>query len=124
MSKRAAVDEKELGERKPPVEQGVARVEARVRDKEYAFDVPLGGNLLSAALRNKVPVDHLCRVGLCGICQVRVAWGDDSLSEPSDAETLLLDEMPLSEGVRLACQAKVLDDLGIEQSDAKRQAPR
>lgn len=86
-----------------------------MRDRDYTFDVSDGGNLLAAALKNKVPVDHICRVGLCGTCQVRVIWGADSLSQPSDAERLLLDEAPLSEGVRLACQVRVFDDVGIEQ---------
>lgn len=82
-------------------------VEVRARGKEKTFDCPADGNLLTVALKNKVRIDHICRVGLCGTCQVIVVDGRESLSPPTDREHLLLDAQPLNDGVRLACQAKV-----------------
>jgi len=91
-------------------------VRASIREKEYEFEGALGSNLLGAALANKVPVDRICRVGLCGACQIRVLVGQGNLSAPTDEELLLLDRTPIEEGVRLACQAKIQGELHFAHS--------
>ena len=63
-----------------------------------------------------MPVDHICRVGLCGACQVLVLEGADGLSRPTREEALLLDTVPLAEGVRLACQVRVAEgETGVSE---------
>lgn len=83
-------------------------IEAIVRGKERVFEAEHNGNLLTEARKHKLRVDSICRMGLCGACQVQVISEGPNLSEPTDQELLLLDEVPLSKGVRLACQARVL----------------
>lgn len=103
-------------------ESATVHVEAEIKGKEYRFDAPPGTNLLGAALQKKVPLDHICRVGLCGACQIHVEVGADSLSEPTEAECLLLDREPLAQGVRLACQVRVSDDVRIRQGRVREPA--
>lgn len=83
------------------------KVAGHIRGKEVTFGVEPGESLLSAALRSKKKMDHSCKVGLCGMCQVKVVEGIENLSEPTEAERQLLDEVPLSDAVRLACQTQV-----------------
>lgn len=90
-------------------------VTAIVKDREYEFAVPDGGNLLTAALRHKAPLDHICRVGVCGACQVIVHGSGEAASPATDEEMQLLDVRPLQEGVRLACQVRVYDDMVVRQ---------
>lgn len=90
-------------------------IEADVKGKTKRFECPAEANLLGAALKQKVRIDHICRVGLCGTCQVEVLEGGASLSPPTDRESLLLDVQPLRDGVRLACQARVQGPLRIRQ---------
>ena len=53
-----------------------------------------------------------CReTGACGLCRVRVLTGD--AGEPSANERLILGDLLLAEGVRLACQILPERDLGI-----------
>lgn len=49
--------------------------------------------------------------GTCGKCRFTVIEG--SVSEPTDAERKVLDESDLAQGVRLACQTRVLGDAVI-----------
>lgn len=88
-------------------ETNVFKVSGYIRGKEATFSVEPGESLLSAVLRSRKKMDHVCKVGLCGMCQVKVVEGVENLSEPTEAERQLLDEVPLSDAVRLACQAQV-----------------
>lgn len=88
-------------------------VKGTVGDKEHHFEVRQGTNLLGAALKAKVRVDHICRIGLCGTCQVLVLKGGAEQSPPTERELFLLDEEPLNRGVRLACQLSVQGDLNF-----------
>lgn len=88
-------------------ETDVFKIAGHIRGKEVTFGVEPGESLLTAALRSRKKMDHVCKVGLCGMCQVKVVEGHENLSEPTEAERQLLDGVPLREGVRLACQLAV-----------------
>jgi len=93
-----------------------ALVRAEIDGKAYEFEAHTGANLLGSALAHRAPVDHICRAGLCGACQVLIVVGAGNLSAPTDEERLLLDVEPLRQGVRLACQAKVMGELLFRHS--------
>lgn len=101
------------------VDADLALVRVQAEGKEYDFEAVIGSNLLGSALKSKVPIDNICRVGLCGACQVCVLEGASNLSKPSEAEWLLLDRAPLEEDVRLACQARVEGDVFIRHTKLK-----
>lgn len=90
-------------------------VTALVKEKEYEFVTPDGANLLTSGLKQKVPLDHICRLGVCGACQVIVCGGGEAASPPTEEEMLLLDVEPIARGVRLACQLRVHDDMVVRQ---------
>lgn len=65
--------------------------------------------LLEAAERCGVEIDYSCRVGLCGVCTVKLLQGEVSMEvedglEPEDREA----------GMVLACQAKSTGDVSID----------
>jgi len=86
-----------------------------VQGKKRTFSAPAGANLLAAAIRHQVRLDHICRVGVCGACQVIVGSADECSNPPTPEEKAFLGAEPLSQGVRLACQVKVRGDLVIRQ---------
>ena len=87
-----------------------------VREGRSAHKVEAeGGSLLIEALsRLKGPrIEAPCGgKGLCGKCRVRVLSG--RLSAPEAREELLLSEVELASGLRLACLARVEGDAEIE----------
>ena len=67
-----------------------------------------GSLVLEAAARAGIIVETPCGGrATCGKCRVVV---QDGCSEPSEAERRLLSADDLAEGVRLACQTKVVGD--------------
>lgn len=69
-----------------------------------------GEDLLEAATNAGVPLEHLCGGnGLCGTCTVRIEEGDETLSDPTEAERELLSAAALTGGTRLACRCHVTD---------------
>lgn len=64
--------------------------------------------LLEAASDVGVNIESLCGgEGLCGTCKVVVDDGEDCLSEPTDADELLLSDDQLDQGYRLSCRSSV-----------------
>ncbi len=86
----------------------MAQVLATVKQKTKNFSAAKEQTLLAACLDNRVRIDHICRNGLCGMCQVLIEDGLDHLSPPTMMEKLLLDTEALKSGIRLACQAHIL----------------
>jgi 2Fe-2S ferredoxin len=67
------------------------------------------GNLMSAALRARLPVARSCRgEAVCAACRVRVLEGAANLTPPTDGERALAARHPLREDERYACQARVV----------------
>ena len=65
--------------------------------------------ILEAAERVGVDIDYSCRVGMCGVCTVKLLSGDVTMDvddglEPDDREA----------GMILACQAKSTGDVAVE----------
>ena len=72
-----------------------------------------GLSVLELSLLNDVPHAHVCSArGRCGTCRVHVDAGAQALSSVNDIERATLARVsegkPVGEGVRLACQARVL----------------
>jgi uncharacterized 2Fe-2S/4Fe-4S cluster protein (DUF4445 family) len=99
---------------------------------------PVGTPLLQAARSLGVDIDSVCGGrGLCGRCQVLVAEGEfakhgvssgsASLSAFSEPEKRFSRRVPLADGRRLSCSARVLADVVIdvpESSQVHRQVVR
>ena len=73
----------------------------------------LGLSVLELSILNDIPHAHVCSArGRCGTCRVHVDAGAQSLSPLNDIERGTLERVsegqPVDEGVRLACQARVL----------------
>lgn len=67
-----------------------------------------GQSLLDVAEDAGVGIESLCGgEGLCGTCKVVVDEGEECLSEPTEADELLLSDSQLDRGYRLSCRAAI-----------------
>ncbi len=87
----------------------------RMRPVQVAYDGGFaaqgrhGLSILEMSRLNDVPHAHVCSGrGRCGTCRVRVESGADQLSPLNETERHTLARVGAGEGVRLACQARVL----------------
>ena len=81
--------------------------------KTLAVQVPEGATLMDALTPTALSVRTGCnRNGSCGLCRVRIRSG--RVSPPTAEEQLQLGPGLLAAGVRLACQARALDDVALE----------
>ena len=77
-----------------------------------------GSLVLEAAARAGIIIDTPCGGrATCGKCRVVVRAG---CSEPTETERRMFSAKELAAGLRLACQAKVLDDTSVTVPDASR----
>ena len=78
--------------------------------------VETGTTVLEAARDIGISIESLCGgEGLCGTCKVIIDEGVDCLSEPTQADELLLTEAQVDEGYRLSCRSTVIEpDCEIE----------
>ena len=82
-----------------------------INDGSTVFKVQGGGNLLSALYGNKVFIPSACGgKGSCGYCKVTVMGGGGPVLP---TETPFLNRVEIRSGMRLACQVKIKEDLGI-----------
>jgi len=81
----------------------------RVLETEDTFTVGTDESVLTAALRQGVPLLHDCTLGGCGTCRVRLIEGRVGYEEPP----LALAPEEEEEGFALACQARPQSDLVI-----------
>ncbi len=81
-------------------------------DESKALTTPAGNTLLNTLAANKIFVPSACGgKGSCGVCKVTVHDGGGSLL-PTEAAHI--NRREAREGVRLACQVKVKQDMKIE----------
>jgi Na+-transporting NADH:ubiquinone oxidoreductase subunit F len=81
-------------------------------DKENTLKVSPTGTLLSALASQKILVPSACGGGgTCAMCRVKVLSGADGISPVEEGH---LSRSERKNGVRLACQVKVRDDMDIE----------
>jgi ferredoxin len=73
-------------------------------------EVAAGTTVLAAADTLRVPIGRVCGgAGTCSTCRVEVVVGADNLSPLEENEIAY----ELGPNVRLACQARILGDVGV-----------
>ncbi len=85
--------------------------EARISPAGVSVTVPLGDNLLKAALAAGLPWPHDCRVGSCGTCKCKLVSG--KIKPLSDFSYVLSGE-EMASGTVLACQTSLRSNVEIE----------
>jgi NADH oxidoreductase Hcr len=86
--------------------QAVSSVRCTVSDQ--VLRVSADETLLDAAEAAGLPIDSLCRSGVCGTCRTRVLEGD------VECQSSMLDAAERQAGFVLACVSHVLGDCAIE----------
>jgi nitrite reductase (NADH) large subunit len=66
-----------------------------------------GDKLLDIAEASQVPIEHGCRMGMCGSDPVRILEGQENLSAMRSAERRTLERLGLGGGCRMACVSRV-----------------
>jgi nitrite reductase (NADH) large subunit len=66
-----------------------------------------GDKLLDIAESSQVPIEHGCRMGMCGSDPVRIVDGAENLSAMRSAERRTLERLGLGAGCRMACVSRV-----------------
>jgi nitrite reductase (NADH) large subunit len=66
-----------------------------------------GDKLLDIAEASQVPIEHGCRMGMCGSDPVRILEGEENLSAMRSAERRTLERLGLGGGCRMACVSRV-----------------
>ena len=66
-----------------------------------------GDKLLDIAEASQVPIEHGCRMGMCGSDPVRILEGEENLSAMRSAERRTLERLGLGAGCRMACVSRV-----------------
>ena len=69
--------------------------------------VKKGDKLLDIAEASQVPIEHGCRMGMCGSDPVRILEGEENLSAMRSAERRTLERLGLGAGCRMACVSRV-----------------
>ncbi len=79
------------------------------------FEAQENDKILKVALKNKVKIRYGCGACQCGTCAVKIGEPDHVIPMEED-ERALLDKLGLSTTgeVRLACRAKVKEDLTVD----------
>jgi len=96
-----------LGARAVLMPRGLARITVNA---ERVVDADVGEKLLRALEHGGVRLPTSCGgVGTCGLCRVSVTGSGDVLP----IERATLSEIDIANGVRLACQVVVRDDLAV-----------
>lgn len=91
----------------------------------FAVEVVAPESLLDICEEHDAPVPFDCRGGACGTCLVRVLAGSSNLSELTDNEEIMLEELgldPSSGELRLACQVQVLGPVRLGLVDSRSDA--
>lgn len=85
-----------------------------LEDSGRRVSVPVGTILLEALEMAGLPIRSDCGGrGSCGKCRILVS-PSDSLTSPTDCEMELLEKEEMDQGVRLACQCKVLANVAVK----------
>lgn len=97
------------------VNYGTCKVHVREGEGAKQFEVPGGQTLLAVLQDAGIDVPASCGgKGSCGYCKVKVTEGGGPVLP---TETPFLSRRELTDGLRLACQVKVKDDLGLKVPD-------
>jgi len=97
------------------VTYGRCRITVRQGEEKQSFDVQGGDNLLTYLIANNVGINSSCGgKGSCGYCKVRVESGGGQILP---TEEIFMSRREKQEGMRLACQVKVKNDVEIAIPD-------
>jgi Na+-transporting NADH:ubiquinone oxidoreductase subunit F len=93
------------------VTYGKCRISVSEGDQKKEFEVQGGSPLLGYLTQNGVGISSSCGGrGTCGYCKVRVSGGGGQILP---TEELFMSRQEKAEGMRLACQLKVKNDVAI-----------
>jgi len=93
------------------VTYGKCRISVSEGDQKKEFEVQGGSPLLGYLTQNGVGISSSCGGrGTCGYCKVRVSSGAGQILP---TEELFMSRQEKAEGMRLACQVKVKNDIAI-----------
>jgi ferredoxin-NADP reductase len=84
------------------------RLSIDIGDQSYTLKVSSNESVLTALLRNEVPITSGCGMGKCGSCMAKVSSGQ---VETQKMDFLTLEE--INEGYTLCCQARVKSDCNL-----------
>ena len=97
------------------VTYGLCKITVTQGDDEQDFDVQGGNSLLSYLIDNGVEVNSSCGgKGTCGYCKVKVESGGGQILP---TEEIFMSRQEKQDGMRLACQVKVKNDLALSIPD-------
>ena len=97
------------------VTYGTCKISVKDGDDVQEFEVEGGGTLLSALTEQGVKISSSCAGrGSCGYCKAKVVSGAGPIL-PTEEIFMSRDEKV--DGIRLACQVKVKNDMQIEMPD-------
>ena len=97
------------------VSYGACKISVKEEEETKSFEVQGGGNLLSVLLDNGISVPAACAGrGSCGYCKVKVDSGGGQILP---TEEIFMSRQEKQEGMRLACQVKVKNDVEISIPD-------
>jgi Na+-transporting NADH:ubiquinone oxidoreductase subunit F len=97
------------------VTYGKCRIKVTRGEEEQNFEVQGGGNLLTSLTDHGIDISSSCGgKGSCGYCKVRVVEGGGQILP---TEEIYMSRQEKAEGMRLACQVKVKNDLIVAVPD-------
>jgi len=97
------------------VSYGDCAISIKEENEEKKFTVQGGGTLLSALIDNNIEIPASCAGrGSCGFCKVQLSSGGGQLLP---TEEIFTSKEERRDGVRLACQVKVKEDLEMRIPD-------
>lgn len=93
-------------------------------DNNKKVDVRVGETLLQAASRARVAITQRCRGNAaCAMCKVTIKnMEQNPLTPPEEKERRLISDEQLAQGMRLACQARVIGNVEIAPTKNKLQS--
>ena len=98
-----------------------------IKGENLEFEVKENGIIFDSLDDQGHELPHGCLAGSCGACRVLIVEGAENLSEPSMIEQNTIDSILVNyrrihgddwlkgKTIRLACRAKVLGDVTIEE---------
>lgn len=89
-----------------------------ISDKDcLSIEIQTNGILYDELEKANIILPHGCLSGSCGACCIEILEGMENLSKPSTIEENTLSDLRRDkniENIRLACRAKVLNDVVIK----------
>jgi chlorosome envelope protein X len=76
-----------------------------------SYEASVGQHILDVARVHHEHIGYFCGGnGICQTCYIRIMQGSENLSPLNDEEKALLSPTLISEGIRMACQATIINE--------------